>query len=42
MRGDNIVLCGNVDDSKNDSNPNFQKITPEQLYTFNLNSSPKY
>ena len=25
------MLCGNVDDSKNSSNPNFQKITPEQL-----------
>ena len=33
VRGDNIVLCGNIDESneESNSNPNFQKISPEQL-----------
>lgn len=37
MRGDNIVLCGNLDDSKEGSNPNFQKISPEQLSALSEN-----
>ena len=34
VRGDNIVLCGNIDESKEESNPSFNKALCIRIEAF--------